>query len=37
MYMVMVDDGHTCIWTSNSLIPFDELTKNTRSTITKKE
>lgn len=35
MYMVMVDDGHTCIWTSNSLIPFDELTKNTRSTITK--
>ena len=34
MYMVMVDDGHTGIWTSNSLIPFDELTKNTRGTIT---
>ncbi len=34
MYMVMVDDGHTGIWTSNSLIPFDELVKNTRGTIT---
>ena len=34
MYMVMVDDGHTNIWTSNSLIPFDELTTNTRGTIT---
>ena len=34
MYMVMVDDGHTGIWTSNALIPFDEFTKNTRGTIT---
>jgi len=32
--MVMVDDGHTGIWTSNSLIPFDEFIKNTRGTIT---
>lgn len=34
MYMVMVDDGHTGIWTSNALIPFDEFVKNTRGTIT---
>jgi len=34
MYMVMIDDGHTGIWTSNSLIPFEEFTKNTRGTIT---
>lgn len=34
MYMVMVDDGHTGIWTSNSLIPFDEFIRNTRGTIT---
>lgn len=34
MYMVMVDDGHTGIWTSNALIPFDEFAKNTRGTIT---
>jgi len=33
MYMVMIDDGHTGIWTSNSLIPFDELVKNTKGTI----
>jgi len=34
MYMVMIDDGHTGIWTSNSLIPFEEFTKNTRGSIT---
>lgn len=34
MYMVMIDDGHTGIWTSNSLIPFNELSKNTKGTIT---
>lgn len=33
MYMVMIDDGHTGIWTSNSLISFDELIKNTKGTI----
>lgn len=34
MYMVMTDDGHTGIWTSNALISFDELEKNTKGTIT---
>jgi len=34
MYMVMTDDGHTGIWTSNALIPFEEFTKNTKGTIT---
>ena len=33
MYMVMIDDGHTGIWTSNALIPLGELAKNTRGTI----
>jgi len=33
MFMVMIDDGHTGIWTSNSLISFSELSKNTRGTI----
>jgi len=35
MYMVMIDDGHTGIWTSNALIPYSELGKNTNQTITR--
>ena len=34
MYMVMVDDGHTGIWTSNALIPFGEFARNTGDMIT---
>lgn len=30
----MIDDGHTGIWTSNSLIELDNLSTNTRGTIT---